>query len=460
MNKLNIILSTFCLSIATMSFVACDDDDDDSKDDVKGEKTEVPENPMPDGPTKPASDYELSDSPRSPKKSAKRGVAYNFKNYENADMQLLGDGISWFYNWGNSTSSKLAAAAAEYDLSYFPMCWNASFNQSSIASAVETYNSEYLLAFNEPNLTDQANMTPKQAAEKWPSVLEVAKANNLKIVSPAMNYGTLADYWDPIKWLDEFFTLINPDDIAAISVHCYMPNAAALKGYIDMFAKYGKPIWLTEFCAWDGFNGGESGQREYLSEAVNYLEANPNVERYAWFIPRYTGGNDPKMQLIEGNSLTDRGLAYLGASTQDSRVYYLENQTIQAARFVRCNASDMVKATDNYVATPHYRPTTDESSKAPLDIYHFGVNQWVEYQIELEEEGEYDFNLRANPMVKTKLKISIDGEEIDESITLENTNEWATKHTPLDLKEGKHTVRLTVESGNTAINYLRFLLLE
>lgn len=443
MNKINIILSALCFSISTISVIACSDDDDEKND--KNENTDTK--------------YTLSDSPRTPKKSIKRGVAYSFKNYENIDMQLLGNGISWFYNWGNNTSVKLATIAAEYDLDYFPMCWNASFNSSSIASATETYNSEYLLAFNEPNLTDQANMTPQQAAEKWPLVLEVAKANNLKIVSPAMNYGTLANYSNPIKWLDEFFALINPDDIAAISVHCYMPNASALKGYIDMFEKYGKPIWLTEFCAWDGFNGGEAGQREYMSEAINYLEANPNVERYAWFIPRYTGGNDPKMQLIEGNDITDRGQVYLGASTQDNNVYHLEGQTIQAARFVRCNASDALRTTDNYVATPHYRPTTDESSSVPLDIYHFGINQWVEYQIELEENGEYDLSLRANPMVKTKLKISIDGEEIDERINIDKTNEWNTLHSVIELEAGKHTVRLTTESGNTAINYLKFILL-
>ena len=87
-------------------------------------------------------------------------------------------------------------------------------------------------------------MTPSKAAELWPSVVDLAKELNLKLVSPAMNYGTLAGYSDPIKWLDEFFAQpgVSIDDIDAISIHCYMANPQALRNYVAMFYKYNKPI--------------------------------------------------------------------------------------------------------------------------------------------------------------------------------------------------------------------------
>ncbi len=406
--------------------------------------------------------YKLSDSPRIPHKSVKRGVAYGCKTNKESeylfDLMQLSSGVSWFYNWANSVQpASVVVSVHDMGYTYYPMCWNNSYNTKSIESTVATLGSDYLLAYNEPNLIDQAKMTPSQAAEKWSQLVAVAKNNNLKIVSPAMNYGTLAGYSDPEKWLDEFFTLIDPNDIAAISVHCYMPNVTALKSYIDKFAKYGKPIWLTEFCAWDGFNGGEVGQREYMSEAINYLEAHPNVERYAWFTPRYDGGNDPKMQLFQDNSITDRGEVYIGASSQDDEVYCIEEQNIHAARFVRCNASNIISTDSAYVATPHYRPTTDEADDAaPMDIYHFGVRQWVEYQIEVENDGEYDLSLRTNAMVKTRIELSVDDEAlaISESTT---SNVWETLHTTISLKAGKHTLRLKVKSGNTALNHLKFI---
>ena len=60
-----------------------------------------------------------------------------------------------------------------------------------------------ILAYNEPNLTDQANMTPTRASELWPNLVAVAEKLGMRLTSPAMNYGTLAGYSDPEVWLDD-----------------------------------------------------------------------------------------------------------------------------------------------------------------------------------------------------------------------------------------------------------------
>jgi len=120
------------------------------------------------------------------KRSLKRGVSFNFQMPE--DVDLLSPSTSWFYNWANDISTSLDQAITAKGMNFYPMTWNGNFDKDKIRSYKKKHpNCEYLLAYNEPNLTDQANMTPAQAAAIWPEVRELAQELNMKIVSPAMN---------------------------------------------------------------------------------------------------------------------------------------------------------------------------------------------------------------------------------------------------------------------------------
>ena len=131
-------------------------------------------------------------------KSAKRGVSFNFTNIQ--DLPLLSPAISWSYNWANDQNSTSALWFDTNAMDFCPMCWNGSYSADKIRQYVQQHpNTKYLLGFNEPNLTDQCNMTPAQAAGPWQEVVALAKELNLKLISPAMNYGTLAGYHDPRK---------------------------------------------------------------------------------------------------------------------------------------------------------------------------------------------------------------------------------------------------------------------
>ena len=68
-----------------------------------------------------------------------------------------------------------------------------------------------MLVMNEPNLTDQANRTPVQAAADWIKYEQVindltAQERTIYLVGPAMTWGTMTDYWDPVVWLDAFYS--------------------------------------------------------------------------------------------------------------------------------------------------------------------------------------------------------------------------------------------------------------
>ena len=171
----------------------------------------------PDAPIDDSNDYAYIQG-----KSAKRGVSFNWQM--DADFDLLGPAVSWSYNWANTYASNQETKYQQYGIHYVPMCWNNSYSAANISAYYAAHASQqnYLLGYNEPNLTDQANMTPTQAAEKWGDVVALAKNNNARLISPAMNWGTLPGYSNGVQWLQEFFTKVNSNDISGIAVHPFL----------------------------------------------------------------------------------------------------------------------------------------------------------------------------------------------------------------------------------------------
>lgn len=386
-------------------------------------------------------------------KSAKRGVAFSFTQM--TDLPLLSPYVSWDYNWGPAPTTEAAMWFDANEMDFCPMCWNGNYNADKIRQFVAAHpKTRYLLAFNEPNLTDQANMTPAQAAQLWPQVVALAKELNLKLVSPAMNYGTLAGYSDPIKWLDEFFAQpgVSIDDVAAISVHCYMSSPNAVKNYIEKFRKYQMPVWLTEFCAWDPVPGSVTTQMDYMCSVLNYLEQEPLVERYAWFIPRAAGKVDsaPYMQLLTHDSpaaLTDLGKMYCYFSPMDSTCYLTANRPIYAGEYTRVK---------NYAMT--LRPTNDDELKDRIGrdglmITNFAEGQELTYQLALADDVQ-QITLRYCSYTNAICEVLVDGVSQNYVNMPRNgsSTEWTEAGVSLPIRKGNHRVTLSLVSGSCAFS--------
>ena len=388
-------------------------------------------------------------------KSAKRGVAFNFTNI--SDLPLLSPYISWDYNWANTTNDNSALWFDTNEMDYCPMCWNGNYNADNIRAYVAAHpNTKYLLAFNEPNLKDQARMTPAEAAAIWAPVVALAKELGLKLVSPAMNYGTLSGYGDPIKWLDEFFAQpeVNESDIYAISIHCYMSSVSGLKGFVQMFEKYNKPIWLTEFCAWDPVPGSVETQLSYMCNALNYLEQNDKVQRYAWFIPRTSKpvNTAPYMQLLTHDNnpqLTDAGKIYTLFSTFDKTCYLNADRLIYAGEYVALTND-----------ATQLRPNTDTQAAAlagrdGLKVLNFGEGQKLTYQVATSEAAS-SISVRYSGYSNAIMNILLDGKQVnyvDLSRTGDSEN-WQQVSTAASVKAGKHTVELELISGSVNLSGL------
>jgi hypothetical protein len=395
--------------------------------------------------------------------SAKRGIGFN--TVYSSDFSAMQSGVSWAYSWAaNGFNSTLTGAAAEAQITYFPMVWNGAGSWENQIRAYKQAHPEceYILAFNEPNLTDQANMTPEQAAEEWPPVKELAQALNMKIVAPAMNYGTLAGYSDPIVWLDEFFEQpgVSIDDVDALALHCYMSTPSAVKSFVERFRKYGKPVWMTEFCSWEGDNITAEKQIAYMCDVVGYFEADPLVERYAWF--KYDGSTTKNPQYAlrpTGNNkgeLTDVGKVYVYMSSLDKTLHYEAKEVIPAEHYCNSNMSTAV-GDAKWVTGVQLNVSSDESGI--LEISKIGMPKWVEYKINVADGGSYSLDIRYATNADAKCKILCDGQELSE-VELPKTGGYTTWKTlttaPVSFSSGRHTVRFVPSKGMASLNWWRF----
>lgn len=373
------------------------------------------------------------------RKSAKRGVSFDFKQAE--DLPLLSPSCSWAYNWGNTQNAQAALWFDSNDMDFCPMAWNAGYNKATIREYVAAHpKTKYLLAYNEPNLTDQANMTPQKAAESWPELVAFAKELGLKLVSPAMNYGTLSGYSDPIKWLDEFFAQpgVSLSDVEAIAIHCYMASPSAVKNYVEMFKKYGKPIWMTEFCAWDPVPSNVEKQMDYMCAVLNYFEQEEAVERYAWFMPRTSAAVDkaPYMQLLTHGSpveLTDLGVLFTQFSSFDKEAYLPIVGGVGAHQYVGVGTDNISLRLD--------------SERKPY-IYNMQEGMWADYQV-YAEQNKSTLKLTYATVVNSIVNVYQDGSRVA-TIDMPKTGGMSTLGTVevADvLSRGNHTLRIEVVKG-------------
>lgn len=389
-------------------------------------------------------------------RSAKRGVSFNFQFAE--DVELLAEGVSWSYNWGPAQGgASIVESMVAHDMRFYPMAWNGSFSESRIREWKSAHpETEYILAFNEPNLTDQANMVPAVAAEQWPRLRALADELDMKLIAPAMNYGTLAGYHDPIKWLDEFFQLVPISDVDGIAIHSYMASPSSLKGYVQRFYKYDLPIWLTEFCAWESSVGDAKAQARFMVQTMGYLESDPHVAGYAWFIPRGSADENtyPYYALLTKTqplALTYLGKIYVNYSSFDKSTYYAPEEVIPAESFRDCNASASATATE-WVQYVHLQPTTDVTGI--LEIVDLFGGQWVEYGVSSPDGAERALWLRYTAPADAILEFTVGDQVVRHTFPATGDGNWRNERVYVKPAEGNSVIRVGVMAGRVNLNWL------
>ena len=262
-------------------------------------------------------------------KSAKRGIAFDLASP--ADFTAISKGVSWWYNWGKSCNSNVPATYYQtYGMDFIPMLWggNTSTNDMTTVKNFIMAHSEirFLLVMNEPNLTDQANRTPAQAATDWVNYEQVisdlaAQGRVVYLVGPAMTWGTMTNYSDPVVWLDAFYTAYKSANggrepkIDYLAFHWY---DYGLSAQLDRLKKYNKKIWVTEMANWNSQINSYSKQAEQMQQMVSLCESRTDVFRYAWFYGRGNFPDDHFTYLFtsKDGELSDLGKLYISLPYQ------------------------------------------------------------------------------------------------------------------------------------------------
>jgi len=251
--------------------------------------------------------------------SCKRGVAYG--HHSVADLQALSPGVSWWYNWDFRPDQALRAGAyLEAGVEYAPMIWGANSDRAAAKTAISD-DARVLLGFNEPNFGAQANLSAKAAAALWPELEAIAAAKGLRLVSPAVNFcGGSCQDTDPFRYLEAFLAACTGCRVDAVAMHIYVGCSPAgdnkakwLIQHVESYkSRFSQPLWLTEFACDSAENSGE--QQAFLEDAVAYLEAEPRIERYAWFSGRASNVANVDLLAASGQ-LTALGKAYVNAAS-------------------------------------------------------------------------------------------------------------------------------------------------
>ncbi|KGL58895.1 glycosyl hydrolase [Polaribacter sp. Hel1_85] len=195
---------------------------------------------------------------------------------------------TWHYNWGLGLDKEKTE-----DLQFVPMAWSKADSWTSLQnmeSAGENMNFNNLLAFNEPDNSDQSNLTVAEALEAYPKLL----ASGLRIGAPGVEniqYSSTNDSFNDGAWIQEFMDscVVRGYRVDFIPAHDYIRRSKS--SFIERFQalhdRYNLPVWVTEY----NYGNPNMGSADLTVEQgysnikglTEALEEADFIERYNWY---------------------------------------------------------------------------------------------------------------------------------------------------------------------------------
>ncbi|KAJ5708730.1 hypothetical protein N7488_008531 [Penicillium malachiteum] len=287
--------------------------------------------------------------------STKRGAAYNDADLVTA-LSDSSSTMAWAYNWGSSQDGDIPDG-----VSYVPMLWGSDSDfVDGWVSAVETAldsGSEYILGFNEPDSSTQADMTASEAATYYKEYI-TPYSGDASLVSPAVTSSTSSG--EGLDWMESFLEACDDCDISAIAVHWYGSDVSEFKSFvqeaIDLADDYDiSSVWITEF----GLDTDESGISDlttaatFVSEASQWLEEQSAVTHYAFFYC----ANDYMLTDSVVNSVGD---AYVAVGSSSSSTSTSTSSSSSSSTTTSSTTSVAAEATTLVWTEPAYTTTESE----------------------------------------------------------------------------------------------------
>jgi hypothetical protein len=220
-----------------------------------------------------------------------------------------------------------------------------------------------------------------------------------------------------------------------------MGNVSALQWFVGLFKKYGKPIWLTEFANWEN-NPTLQQQMGFMIGAVDYLENDADVFRYAWFTGRHIGPPYIGVFASQSGVLSDLGEIYVAMPLHNAEHYTPLPARIEAEEYNTMNGI-LLEA------------TSDVDGFA--NVGYIDQNDWLVYGVNAPASDEYQLKLRIASTALSNLEIQVDDQPVT-TIPLPNSGGWQTWTTiesSLAIPAGQHKIKLKANVGGFNINWLQ-----
>ena len=197
----------------------------------------------------------------------------------------------WWFDWYLETNCPDKQG-------YLPTLWHIPNAQQVIDENV-VLTANWALYMNEPNSMSQANTTPEAAAAKVIELID--KFPELGLIHGNVfncDFNPSDCTMGPLEWLDRYFAAgvtIRPEK-DAIGVHYYKWNTQdaseeTLRGYLDLFQKYGAPIVVTEYGYLDVSHATLAENQQAVAQVMPgwtwTIRTHPNVVGFSPFSKNY-----------------------------------------------------------------------------------------------------------------------------------------------------------------------------
>lgn len=149
-------------------------------------------------------------------------------------------------------------------------------------------------------MANQANQTPKEAAQTWMDLIEPF-AGRAKLCAPSVTNAPAGSGMG-LDWLDEFMKECSQCTIDCVNQHWYDStgnDVSVFKEQIGAASKYGKPVFVGEFAG----IGSAQEISDFLVEVMPWMDGNSDIVGYAYFM--VANG-----LLVDGNSVSSYGETY------------------------------------------------------------------------------------------------------------------------------------------------------
>jgi hypothetical protein len=215
---------------------------------------------------------------------------------------------TWFYSWS-------ADQASQTTLEYVPIR-----QKDGWPSWTEINGKQYVshvLGYNEPDHTEQSNVTVARAVAEWPNMLKTG----LRVGAPAVTNNS---------WLYQFMDSCDAHHyrVDYVAYHAYWGAKSAINWYNDLKAIYvrtGRPLWITEW------NNGANWTTETWPDASKALTT-ANAQKQLTDITNI-------LQVLDTASFIERYSIYNWV--QDCRAMILADTLTPAGKYYAANNSKL-----------------------------------------------------------------------------------------------------------------------